>query len=61
MFVENCICGSNVFLIISEKVYEGEIEDGILKCVPDNEVVIEVKCRKCQKEYKVESFEEISY
>jgi hypothetical protein len=50
-----------VFLVISEKVYEGEIEDGTLKCVPDNEAVIEVKCRKCQKEYRVESFEEISY
>jgi hypothetical protein len=50
-----------VFLVISEKVYEGEIEDGILKCVPDNEAIIEVKCRECQKEYRVESFEEISY
>ena len=61
MWINNCNCGSNEFLVISEKVYEGEMEDGILECVPDNEMIIEVKCRKCQKEYAVESFREISY
>jgi hypothetical protein len=61
MWINNCTCGSNEFLIICEKIYEGEIEDGILKCVPDNEAIIEVKCRKCQKEYNTKSFREISY
>ena len=61
MWISNCSCGNDEFLIISEKVYEGDIESGVLKCVPDNEIIIEIKCKKCQKEYNVKSFREISY
>ena len=61
MSLNDCNCGSTDFIIISEKIYEGEIENGILKCVPANEMIIEIKCRKCQKEYDDGSFREISY
>lgn len=59
--INSCSCGSTDFLVISEKMYEGCIEDGILKCEPDNEGIIEIECRKCQKQYDVGSFREISY
>lgn len=61
MQINDCSCGSTEFLIISEKIYEGYIENGILKCEPDSEGIIEIKCRKCQKEYDVGLFREISY
>jgi hypothetical protein len=57
----NCSCGGTVFIIISEKIYEGDIENSILKCVPDCEEIIEIKCKKCQKEYDTTSFEEIDW
>jgi|ETNmetMinimDraft_33_1059910.scaffolds.fasta_scaffold520544_1 hypothetical protein len=61
MSLNGCSCGSTDFIIISEKIYEEEMENGIPKCVPDNEMIIEVECKQCQKEYDVGSFREISY
>jgi len=61
MWINNCNCGSNEFIVISEKVYEGDIESGVLECLPDNEAIIEIKCKKCQKEYNAKSFREIFY
>ena len=59
--ISNCSCGSREFLVISKKVYEGDMENGALKCLPDNEVIIEIKCKRCQKEYDAKLFREISY
>ncbi len=61
MSLYNCSCGSTDFIIISEKIYEGEIENGILECVPDNEMIIEIKCKNCRKDYNIGTFQEISW
>ena len=61
MWISNCNCGSNEFLVISEKTYEGEIENGVLECAPENEHIIEIECLKCQGKYTIESFRDISY
>lgn len=59
--ISHCRCGSIDFHLVSEKLYEGYVEDGILKCEPDSEDIIEIKCRNCQRRYDVDSFKEISY
>ncbi len=61
MNLRTCSCGSKEFLIISEKIYEGYVERGILKCAPDNEAIVEIKCRACQKIYKEKNFDKIDY
>ena len=62
MPIHECVdCGSTDFLIISEKLYEGYIEDGVLICEPENEGIIEIECRGCQGNFDIGSFEEISY
>lgn len=59
--ISNCSCGSTDFLVITEKLYEGSVEDGVLKCEPDSEGIMEIQCRQCQKQYDVSSFEDIDY
>ena len=59
--MNRCSCGSETFLIISEKIYEGMIQDEILKCDPDNEGIIEIKCKQCKKPYNAKVFKEIEW
>lgn len=61
MKLKSCSCGSREFLVISEKIYEGYIQRGILECAPDNEAVVEIKCKACQKIYKERKFKGINY
>jgi hypothetical protein len=61
MITKNCICGSDEFLVITEKIYEGYIDEGMLVCEPDNEDVMEIKCRSCQKIYDAKSFKSLEY
>ncbi len=61
MKLKSCSCGSKEFLLISEKIYEGYVQHGILECAPENEAVVEIKCKVCQKVYKEGRFKSISY
>jgi len=57
-----CICGNNKFLLFTEKMYEGHInEDGILICEPDEQHIDTIKCSTCSKEYTAQDFREIDY
>ena len=61
MLISNCSCGGNDFVIISEKIYEGDIEKGVLECVPECEEITEIRCKNCQIEYNIASFKEIKW
>jgi len=57
-----CICGNNKFLVFSEKMYEGYInEQGILTCEPDEQHIEIIKCSACSKKYTVQDFRGIDY
>lgn len=61
-FISKCKCGNNKFLIFTEKMYEGWIDNGkILVCEPEAEHIKEIKCSKCSRKYKLENFREIDY
>ena len=57
-----CECGNNKFLVITEKLYEGYVnEGGILVCEPEEQHIEIIKCSICGKEYKIEDFKEVAY
>lgn len=57
-----CDCGNNKFFIITEKMYEGYLnEKGVLICEPDEQHINNIKCSTCGKEYTVHNFKEIEY
>jgi len=57
-----CSCGNNKFLVFTEKMYEGYIDERrILVCEPDEQHVDIIKCSACSKEYTVQNFREVDY
>lgn len=57
-----CDCGNNKFLICTEKMYEGYInEDGILVCEPDEQHIEAIKCSMCSKDLMIKDFRGIEY
>lgn len=61
MLITECSCGSRQFLMLTEKLYRGEIEDGVLRCEAYCQSIKEIICRECDKPYPVESFSEVDY
>lgn len=61
MQITECSCGSRQFLMLTEKFYRGEIEDGLLRCEAYCQRIKEIRCRECDKLYSVESFAEVDY
>lgn len=62
LFDFKCSCGNNKFLIISEKLYEGCVnEKGVLVCEPEEQHIVEIKCSKCGKPYNAEDFTRVEY
>lgn len=61
MPITECSCGSKQFLMLTEKLYRGEIEDGVLRCEAYYQSVKEIRCRECDKVYPVEAFSEVDY
>jgi hypothetical protein len=62
MLSNKCNCKNNKLIIVTEKMYEGCInEKDVLVCEPEDEFIIEIKCSKCGKKYKVKDFNEIEY
>lgn len=58
----SCKCGNNKFMVITEKMYEGYINnEGVLLCEPEEQHIEEIKCSKCGQKYKVENFDEVDY
>lgn len=61
-FITQCSCGCSKFVIISEIVYEGEVDgDGTLACQPQSEYVTGIKCSECERAYRIEDFKDIQY
>lgn len=61
-FISKCKCGHNKFLIFTEKMYEGYINDeGVLVSEPEEQHIEEIKCSKCDRRYEVEDFKDIDY
>lgn len=57
-----CVCGNNKFFIITEKLYEGLVNEyGILDCEADEQHIETIKCTSCSKEYKEQDFKDIDY
>ena len=57
-----CDCGNNKFLMFTEKMYEGYInEDGILVCEPDEQHIEAIKCSMCSKDHMIKDFRCIDY
>lgn len=57
-----CDCGNNKFLVITEKIYEGYInEKGILACAPEEQHIDLIRCSICNKNYAIQNFREIDY
>ena len=57
-----CKCKNNKFLIITEKMYEGYInEEGLLVCEPEEQHIEEIKCSDCSKKYHIDDFVGIEY
>jgi len=57
-----CKCGNNKFIVITEKMYEGYINDeGVLVCLPEEQRIEEIKCSMCGQKYNVEDFKEVDY
>lgn len=61
MPITECSCGSKQFLMLTEKFYRGEIEDGVLRCEAYSQDIKEIRCRKCDKLYPVKSFKEVDW
>jgi hypothetical protein len=61
-FITQCPCGSDTFLVISEKAYEARVNgDGTLQADEDSEYIKEIRCSKCDRVFKLEDFKEIDY
>ena len=57
-----CKCGNNKFIVITEKMYEGCVnEQGILVCEPEEQHIDTIKCSMCNKDYMVKDFKDIDY
>ena len=59
-----CKCKNKKWAVVTEKIYEGCInvnEKDILKCEPETESLIEIKCLQCGKIYKEKDFKDIEY
>jgi hypothetical protein len=61
MPITECSCGSKQFLMLTEKYYRGEIEDGVLRCEAYSQDIKEIRCRECYKLYLIKSFSEVDY
>ncbi|MRR08585.1 hypothetical protein EG831_00505 [bacterium] len=61
-FIAQCTCGSDRFLVMSEKSYDARVDgDGVLRCQEASEYIREIRCVKCEKVYALEDFKEIDY
>jgi len=59
---DGCVWGNNKFFVITEKWYEGWVNDkGILACEVDEQHIEIIKCVKCSLEYKEQDFKGIDY
>lgn len=57
-----CDCGNNKFLMFTDKMYEGYInENGILICEPEEQHIETIKCSICNKDHMVKDFRDIEY
>jgi hypothetical protein len=61
MLIEKCSCGSTRFLMATEKLYRGDLEDKILRCEAYCQDVTAIECRECGKIYTWRDFKEIDY
>jgi hypothetical protein len=60
--ITKCNCNNNKFILITEKMYEGCIDESkTLICEPEEQHIEVIKCSKCGKEYKEEDFVGIDY
>jgi len=60
--LKKCQSQSHKFLLFTEKMYEGGVDEkGILRCEPEADEIIEIKCFECGKFYKTENFSDIEY
>ena len=61
-YIDKCKCGNNKFIIITEKMYEGYINDeGVLVCLPEEQHIEEIECSICGQKYNVNDFKEVDY
>jgi hypothetical protein len=61
-FITQCPCGSDTFVVISEKTYDARVDgDGVLRCQEGSEYIKEVRCTQCERAYGLEDFKEIDY
>jgi len=62
MLSNKCKCKNSKLIIITEKMYEGIVDEkNILMCEPEEESIIEIKCSQCGNKYKLDDFSEICY
>jgi hypothetical protein len=61
-FITQCQCGSDRFLVVSEKSYDARVDgDGVLRCQEGSEYIKEIRCVQCERAYRLEDFKEIDY